>query len=34
MEIVESADNFGNAFAERDSDKWMAMHLDMKNGKQ
>ena len=33
MEIVESAGNFGNAFAERDSDKWMATHLDMENEK-
>ena len=34
MEIVESADHFGNAFGELNSAKWMTVDLDMEMEKQ
>jgi len=34
MEIVDSADRFGNAFAELNSDKWMTVDLGMEMEKQ
>jgi hypothetical protein len=34
MEIVQSANHFGNAFAECKSNKWMTVNLDMESETQ